>query len=117
MSPEAIKLAVIGAVLAVAFALGWHIRGWKAEADDARDERIVQKAVDAYHDSEGRAAQKLEDKLASLKGTRTIVEKQIETVRDRPVYRNECLDVDGLRLIETARRGQAPASGASAAVP
>ena len=40
---------------------------------------------------------------------KTIERERIKVI-DRPVYSNECLDVDGLQLVERARRGKTDTS-------
>jgi hypothetical protein len=117
LSSEAIKLLIAAGIAAALFVTGWTVRGWKAESDEAREQRLVQQVIDKQRAHESRVAQTLEDKLVRLKANERLVEKHRETIVERPVYRNGCIDDDGVRLIEAARAGKAPASGASAAVP
>lgn len=79
--------------------------------------KVAQALVDA------KAADHMNDIAAQLETaknerqivTKTITKRVIELV-DRPVYRNVCLDDDGLQLINAALAGKGP-SVAPAAVP
>jgi hypothetical protein len=112
-----IKLALIATLAVGLFSAGWLVRGWKAESDEAREQRIVQRAIDAFRDHEKAVATQLENKLASLEANQKVVEVEREKVVLRPVYRNICLDADGLRLIEQARTGRAHSSKPTDQVP
>lgn len=116
-SLELVKILVISAVMFALMVLGWTVRGWKEDAARLKEKNAVIAVVDAFHAHEGRVAATLEEKLAQLRANQTIVEKHYAQIVDRPVYRNVCLDDDGLRLIEAARRGEAPASQPAATVP
>lgn len=114
------KLYVIAtlclASLACGGAGGWTARGWKAAADDqqrrdneAETARLRAKRVDS-------AAEALEQKEASTAIRWRTVTKEVAHVVEKPVYRNVCLDDDGLRLI-AAEVGARSASQPAAAVP
>ncbi len=108
--------AVVGA-LATAVSLGWVVRGWKEGAVTNANLQLIQQFKDEFHAHEQSVAGLLSEKLSTLKGNKTIVEKHFAQIVDRPVYRNVCLDDDGLRILEAARLGAAPASPAASAVP
>jgi hypothetical protein len=98
-------------------ATGWIARGWKEDSQDLHAAKAIDKAVAAFRTHEENIANSLEKALSKLRANQRVVEKHRETVIERPVYRNICLDDDGLRLIEAARTGQAPASQPAAQVP
>ena len=89
------------AVLALAIGLagGWLTRGWKAGNDERN--AIEQAAHDARRRVEraDQAAGKFEDKRAATAVRWRTVEKEVERVVEKPVYRNVCLDPDGLRIL------------------
>lgn len=101
-------LAAKLALLAGAVLLGWVARGWKSDSDELIAQKAAAKTVEVFRGHETAIAATLEDRLSKLRANRTIVEKERETIVDRPVYRNVCLDDDGLRLIEAARTGSHP---------
>ena len=106
MNPLTIKLIAGLVALAVSFGAGWRTKAaFIAERDlalvDAKTEFL-----DAYRTAESGKAQILETKLADLRANERIINNEIIKVVDRPVYLNECLDADGLRIIERARAGK-----------
>lgn len=112
------KLYVIAALclacLACGVAGGWTARGWKAAADDqqrrdneAETARLRAKRVDS-------AAEALEQKAASTAIRWRTVTKEVAHVVEKPVYRNVCMDDDGLRLIATEIRARAASQPAPA---
>jgi len=117
MNPLAIKAIATAVILALAFGTGWKVKGWKDDSVKLAQAEAVQNAVDAFHELESKIASTLEDKLATLKANERVVERETIKIIDRPVYRNECLDADGLRLIEAARAGKTEAGKSGDEVP
>ena len=111
--------AAISAVLS--FGAAWQIQSWRQDADRyaaaqdlARSQRDNAKLVD-------RAAEAYQVKQADAEVRERVVVKEVLRVVQQPVYRERCLDDDGMRIIAddidaaNARRGIAPAVPASAA--
>lgn len=94
------------AVLLVAFLAGWKVNGWRLAAEQAGIEEVRQAMIDAYRQEEAKAAAVLEQKLKELRANEKVIERERIKLVDRPVYSNECLDADGLQLIERARTGK-----------
>jgi hypothetical protein len=98
------NLTLISATIAAAIGFGaaWQLQAWRYDA--AELERVTA-AADIRREDERlahRAATKFEtDRSTNATRTRTIT-IEVEKIVDRPVYRNVCLDVDGLQLIAAA---------------
>ena len=107
--------ALLAAVLA--FGSGWQVRAWKAGNDDAA--RLEQQLRDTHRRAEhaDRAAAGNEQQRAALRRQVQIITREVDRVVDRPIYRSECLDADGLRLIAIAIGTAASASQPAPAVP
>lgn len=105
--PWQLKLGA-GVLLAVlCFAAGWRVKAaFVAERDLAVTE-AKQEFIDAYRAEESKSAALFENKLSELKANEKVIEHERIKIVDRPVYHNECLDADGLQLIESARTGSA----------
>lgn len=95
------------ASLAIGFTSGWWVQGWRYDSielqrqETARESgRLAARAADAV--SERHEADK-----AALRAEFKPIYKEVEVVVQKPVYRNVCLDADGLRLLERAVRGPA----------
>lgn len=113
--PPWLYLAGAAVALAGAFAGGWQVRAWKAGADDtARAEAVVQDAIRRAEIID-RSAERFEQGEAAAAVRERIVIQEVERVVEKPVYREQCLDDDGLRILagdiaaSNARRGLAPA--------
>lgn len=105
MNPLLIKIIVGAVALALSFGAGWRT---KAAFVAERDLAIVEaknEFISSYRVAESEFADALEKKLASLKANEKVINNEIVKIVDRPVYLNNCLDTDGLKLIEQARKG------------
>jgi hypothetical protein len=114
MSPTLIIAAV---ATAIGFGAAWQVQAWRMDA--AELERVTA-AANARSENERlahRAATKFEtDRRTNAIRTRTIT-VEVEKIVDRPVYRNVCLDADGLQLIAAAIARRDPASQPGHALP
>lgn len=93
---------IAGAVIvAIAFAGGWQVNGWRLKASEARAEESAEKAASAATDAAVAAIKGIEVKYVTIK-------QQAETVtREVPVYR-ECMhDPRGMQAVNDALAGQA----------
>lgn len=84
---------------------GWWLRGTYEDAKDKAELQAQLEAERKYEARESKVAKLVEDRLASLKANETVIERERLKLVDRPVYRNDCIDDDGLRLIERMARG------------
>lgn len=108
--------AIIAGV--IGFAAGWQVNDWRHEA--ARAEQ-----ADQQREADRKQEAKLDAASASHEAVRENIRTEFQVIyrdRDRvvekPVYRNVCLDADGLRLIKSAITKPAqPASEPAPAVP
>ena len=104
------------AVLAIAFLMGWQVNGWRLAAEQAVAEEARQAMIDAFREEEAKAAAVLEKRLKELRANEKVIERERVQLVDRPVYSNECLDDDGLQLVERARTGKTDTSESSGEV-
>jgi hypothetical protein len=82
---------------------------WKADLLEA--ERAHTEALIAEIERTNTVAAELEVERGKSKTIYKTITKRVDKIIDRPVYRNVCLDDDGLRLVRAAIAGQAPDSG------
>lgn len=102
----AIVLAIAGAV---AGALWWTY----AEGKDAGRAEVKLEWAEASREVRaleakqiGAAAKGLEDDRAKTRIVYSTITQTVDQIVDRPVYRNVCLDDDGLRCVNAAIRGE-----------
>lgn len=84
------------------FAAGYHVASNEA---DARELKRVHAAQAAYHEVENQyedAAWELEAARAELATQRATTARALQTITARPSYQRDCLDDDGVRLINDA---------------
>lgn len=105
-----IAMAVLG--LLSAFVFGIYHKGYAAGSTAVKVQWDA--ANKAQRDAEAKkadnAARLLETTRARDRVIVKTVTKEVDRLVDRPVYRNVCLEPDGLRVARCAIRGEEPAS-------
>lgn len=102
-----IELVGALALLVAAFIAGVHVESDHTKAKLLAQEQSYQRAYAAEAGRLNSVAATYETKQAEVKTvTRTIV-KRVETFIDRPIYKNTCLDADGLKAVNDALAGGA----------
>lgn len=99
-SLNSLRHALAALVPLALIASGWTVRGWYEAKQIAEAHQAVER-----HDSKVAAA--LESRLSELKANERIIEREKLKIVDRPVYRNVCLDADGVRIANQAKNGTA----------
>lgn len=111
-------LAVLAVILALVGGGYWWGSTAESNARDAKELKM-QKAAKIAYDAKVVDFNEISDQLEVAKHERTIVTRTItERVNkyvDRPIYRNECLDTDGLRDADAALIGKSGNTGEPAA--
>lgn len=97
---------VVAIVVIVSFIAGWQVKGAFVAKRDLAIAEAKAEFIKAYQTAEADKASILETKLQELKANEKVIERERIKIVDRPVYSNECLDADGLQLIERARTGK-----------
>lgn len=104
------KMILSGLALGAAFVAGWVVKGAFVDSEELAAQKARADLLKELRANEEHIANILERKLQDLHANEKVVEKAVIKLIDRPVYLNECLDVDGVRLIEQARSGKAESS-------
>ena len=104
------KTMVCGLIIVVSFIAGWQIKGAFIAKRDLAIKEAQEAMLKELQENEAHIANILELKLQDLKANEKVIERERIRIIDRPVYHNECLDADGLRLIEQARTGKTSTS-------
>lgn len=103
--------AVLGATIAGSAA--WQVQDWRYGAKEAeRLQAVREQAIRNDRTADAGAAGHEVDRARIRKEFITI-NREAQRVVEKPVYRNVCLDDDGLRILERAINGE-PAAGESA---
>ncbi len=93
-------------VLAIAFAAGWQVKGWKESAEREAQARAEAADIIATLTAYESTANKTLTELQNAKGQQTIIRREVirevEKYRDRP-----CLDGAAVELLNRAASGSA----------
>jgi hypothetical protein len=110
-----VYVAIALGLIISGFTGGWKVRDWKSAKDDqARTEQTAKEtAIRAQRIDT--AAVSHEDFKVRASVRERIVVKEVDRVIKEPVYLNECIDDDGLRILasDIAARTLAPSVSAS----
>ena len=99
--------AIVGvALLSTGFYGGWRVKSALIAERDLAIKEASAEFKEAYQTFESDIAFTLDEKLKNLKSNERVVYRETQKIIERPIYSNECLDADGLRLIERARAGK-----------
>jgi hypothetical protein len=92
-------VAAAAVALAVGFAGGWTTQGWRWDAADKQ--RMEQEAREKSRalDRANTASGTFEEKRTANETRYRTVTVTLEKVVERPVYLNQCIDDDGLRVL------------------
>jgi hypothetical protein len=105
--------------LAIGAAAGWSVNGWRHAA--LENERIAAAAEKRRMDAKviDRAAEGHEQDKVRIQTEFVTITQEVERVIEKPFYvaSEQCLDDDGLRELNAARRPAAAASQPAPAVP
>jgi hypothetical protein len=110
-----VAAALIAAALAATGA--WKVQAWRYAAAEA--DRLEQQAKEQairLQRGDGAAMGHEADK-AEIRTEFVTITEEVERVVEKPVYRDVCLDPDGMRVLSDAIRGAAPAGQPASAVP
>ena len=78
---------------------GWFSNGWYQDSIRLAEKVAMEKATKVFTDRESEIAVIVTNKLKGLKANERIIERHTKDVVERPVYRNICIDDDGLRIL------------------
>lgn len=104
------RLALLAAALVAAFVVGATVNGWRLNAKHGAEKLAAAKAAKEAYDAKAKQYNEASAALEAARNEREIVyrtiEKRVEKVVERPVYRNVCLDERGVQLINDAFAGR-----------
>ena len=92
-----VGIAAVSAL--VAFGTGWEVRSMRCIAAETARLSKVKIVTEAKQDKVLKASTKVEVQKEKVRIKYVQVVKEVEKIVDRPVYKNVCLDDDGLKAI------------------
>jgi len=88
------------------FTSGWLVQGWRHDSIDHQKQIALSRDIVKRQDRVDEASISHEDFKAKEEIRYVDRIKYVKTFIDRPVYRNQCFDDDGVRSINSAIRGE-----------
>lgn len=85
-----------------AFYGAWQVQDWRYTAKDKARIEAEAKAKEENAVKQDKAAERHEATKEIIRTQFIPVIKEVERVIEKPIYRNVCLDSDGLRIIQNA---------------
>jgi hypothetical protein len=108
------NLIRLAATLLAGIAIGgwgaWQVQGWRQASADLARERAAHAQFRVNERTAQAASTTYQQESANARIQYRTRWRTVETLVDRPVYRNVCLDADGLRELNAAIAGDQPAS-------
>lgn len=109
---------VAAMVAAAAAGIGaWTVQDWRYESKEAERMEMAAKEQARRADRIDTAAVGHERDRAEIHTRFVTITEEVERVVEKPVYRDVCLDADGLRVLTDAIGGADPAGQPARAVP
>ncbi|QNK67824.1 hypothetical protein [Variovorax sp. PAMC26660] len=105
------------AALLIGFAGGWKTQAWRFDAAELERARV--EARDQFKKIErGDVAAANHEAFKAEEQVRYVYRtQQVDRIVERPVYRDACFDDDGLRVLNDAIAGRAPAGEPATTLP
>jgi hypothetical protein len=111
-------LVVAAVAAAVAFGAGWKAQGWRRDSAELERREDAAELVRLRARKADTAAATHEVFKERERVVYQVITETVDRIVERPVYRNVCLDPDGLRVLSDAIHGGHNDSGKpSPAVP
>ena len=116
------KGSVYGTLAALLFMAGlwtgWRLASTSYQSDIIKQQQLVADQIEAAAKKSNVQAEELEKARADREIIYRTITKTVDRIVDRPVYRSDCIDDDGLRIANEALTGAPAAAGKpDAAVP
>ncbi len=97
------QLYIGAAVVVAVFSGGWTARDWYQSTIEMEKVELIEE----FRAEQSNVARIVEEKLKGLRANERIIERWKTEIVDRPVYHTDCIDSDGVRLIESYATGRA----------
>jgi hypothetical protein len=105
--PPWLILAALSFTVSLGFGSGWKTNDWYRDSVDLAELNATNKAINASMDRESKIAGVVEEKLKNLRANERVIEREKIKLVDRPIYKSDCIDVDGLQLINRSKTAPA----------
>lgn len=112
-----LQLIIAAVIAAASFGTAWTARGWVCDADAAKKIAADAVALEAGRAKANTAGTGHEADKLKLQTKFVTITETVEKIIEKPIYRADCFDADGMRAHASAVKLTDPASQPSDPVP
>lgn len=110
--PPQAKAVMLALVVTALVSAGWALRGLVEDSKDLAELRSVQQALEKQVRREAETARRVEELLGKLHEQNRRHNRELLKITGRPVYQRDCVDDDGLRILQEVADGGRAAGAA-----
>lgn len=92
-------MVAAGVVVASMFSAGWTARGWLEDSKELAAQKAAEFVIDREREREADIAAKVSTLLQNSVVKERVIQKELQPIIERPIYQVDCIDDDGLRVI------------------
>lgn len=100
------KIIIASVLFFIGMSSGYLINDWKRDSEDFKIQKKVDKFLEEQRQKQLEASLKLEEKLKELKANERVIHTKEKEIVERPIYRNVCVDDDGLSILNQYGTGK-----------
>lgn len=101
-----IKLLIYVGVLLIGLTLGYTVNDWKRDSQDLKIKEALDLILQEQQQFQLKEALAFEKRLKEIKNNERIIHTKEKEIVERPIYINDCIDVDGLSIIKQYANGE-----------
>lgn len=105
------------ACLALGFGTAWQTQNWRHDALELERTQRAAKDLTRVVEQQDRALTDYIEEQRNAKAVYQRIVVEVDKIVDRPVYRTQCFDADGMRQLGAALDGRDPEPGPVQPVP
>lgn len=107
------QLALAIVMIVLAFSAGWKTKSWQADSVQLYIDKVAAVFTKEAKSREAAVAVSVQKALKESIVHERIIERQLQPIINREVYTQDCIDADGLDVINSLLLREAPADSDS----
>lgn len=100
-----IKMLLTIAIFLGSFFLGYKYHSYESDSESLVALQAAKEVSRTFEQRESEIARVVEEKLSTLRANERVIEKRTREIVERPIYLSQCIDQDGLDIINSYAKG------------
>lgn len=100
-----LKVVLTILIMSFCFFLGYRYNDYKHDSEELVAVKAAEEVRKIFEKRENIIARVVEEKLSTLRANERIIEKRTREIVERPIYLSQCIDQDGLDIINSYAKG------------